>query len=35
MKHYGALNVLFDIFMTVVTGGLWLIWLFVKYVRTH
>ena len=35
MKHYGPLNILFDIFMTAITGGLWLIWLFVKYVRTH
>lgn len=34
-KNYGCGMILFDIFMTIITGGLWLIWLFVKYVRTH
>lgn len=34
-KRYGILNLLFDFFMTVITGGLWLIWVLVKYLRTH
>lgn len=34
-KHYGLLNMLFDLFMTIITGGLWLIWVLVKYLRTH
>lgn len=34
-KRYGFLNLLFDFFMTVITGGLWLIWVAVKYLRTH
>ena len=34
-KRYGFLNLLFDFFMTIITGGLWLIWVAVKYLRTH
>ena len=34
-SHYGCLNLVFDFFMTVITGGLWLIWVAVKYLRTH
>lgn len=34
-KNYGALNFLFDIIMTVVTGGLWLIWIFVREMRSR
>lgn len=34
-KQYRFLNLLFDFFMTVITGGLWLIWVLVKYLRTH
>ena len=32
-KHYGVLNFLFDIFMVIITGGLWLIWIFVREMR--
>ena len=35
MKNYGFLNALFDIFMTIITGGLWIIWIVIKYLRTH
>jgi hypothetical protein len=35
MKSYGCLSIIFDLFMTFITGGLWLVWLFIKYVRTH
>lgn len=33
VQRYGFLNFLFDVFMTVITGGLWLIWVFVREVR--
>ena len=31
--RYGIGNFLLDIFMTCVTGGLWLIWIFVREMR--
>ena len=34
-SSYGCLNLVFDFVMTVITGGLWLIWVLVKYLRTH
>lgn len=34
-KKYGFGHLLFDFFMTIITGGFWLIWVFVKYLRTH
>jgi hypothetical protein len=34
-KKYGCLMMLFDLFMIVITGGLWLIWVLVRYLRTH
>lgn len=33
--NYGCGAALFDIFMTVITGGLWLIWLVIKFLRTR
>lgn len=35
MKKYGFGSALFDIIMTFLTGGLWLIWIFIKFMRTH
>jgi hypothetical protein len=32
-RHYGLLNFVFDIFMVLITGGLWLIWIFVREMR--
>lgn len=32
-KPYGCLAFLGDIFMTAITGGLWLIWIFVREMR--
>jgi len=32
-SHYGCLGFLFDIVMCVFTGGLWLIWIFVREMR--
>ena len=34
-KKYTFWNFLFDVFMTSITGGLWLLWLFIKYLKTH
>ena len=34
-KHYGICNFLFDLIMCVVTGGLWLIWIFVREMRNR
>jgi hypothetical protein len=35
MKRYGFLHFLVDLFLIVITGGIWAIWLIIKYVRTH
>lgn len=32
-KPYGCLGFLFDCLMTIITGGLWLIWVFVREMR--
>jgi hypothetical protein len=34
-KRYGFWAFVFDILMTVVTGGLWLIWIFVREMRNR
>lgn len=31
--RYGLLNFLFDAILTILTGGLWLIWIFVREIR--
>jgi hypothetical protein len=33
VKPYGALSFLGDVFMFMITGGLWLIWIFVRESR--
>jgi hypothetical protein len=33
VKPYGALSFLGDVFMFTITGGLWLIWIFVRESR--
>lgn len=32
-RHYGIGNFLLDVFMSFITGGLWLIWIFVREMR--
>lgn len=32
-KRYGCLGFLGDIFMVTITGGLWLVWIFVREMR--
>lgn len=34
-RHYGFFNFLFDVFMTVLTCGFWLIWIFVRESRNR
>lgn len=34
-KHYGFGSFLGDCIMTVITGGLWLIWVFVREMRNR
>ncbi len=34
-KRYGLGSALFDIFMCFITGGFWLIWIFIKFLRTN
>ena len=34
-KRYGVGHMLFDLFMLLITGGLWLIWIIARYLRTH
>jgi len=35
MRRYGIGNFLLDCFMTCVTSGLWLIWIFIREMRRH
>jgi hypothetical protein len=35
MKKYGVGKLIFDVVMTVLTSGLWLIVLAIRYMRTH
>lgn len=34
-KPYTIFSFLFDLLMTVITGGLWLIWIFVREMRNR
>lgn len=34
-RHYGFFNFFVDCFMTVLTAGLWLIWVFVREMRNR
>ena len=33
MRRYGFFNFLVDVFMVSVTGGFWLIWIFIREMR--
>lgn len=32
-RHYGMGNFLLDVLLVAITGGLWLIWIFVREMR--
>lgn len=34
-KRYGILNFALDVILTLITGGLWLIWIFVREMRNR
>lgn len=34
-KKRGFLGLLFDVFMTLITSGFWLVWLLIKYLRNN
>jgi hypothetical protein len=34
-KHYGFINFIIDATLSVVTGGLWLIWIFIREMRNR
>lgn len=34
-KPYGPLSFLGDLFMTMITGGFWLIWIFIREMRNR
>lgn len=34
-KPYGWKSAAFDLFMIALTGGFWLIWVAVRFLRTH
>lgn len=34
-RKYGFFNFLVDLLLTVITGGLWLIWIFVREMRNR
>lgn len=35
MRKYGLFQFLLDIILTLLTGGLWLIWIFVREMRSR
>lgn len=34
-KGGGTMGILFDFIMTILTGGFWLIWVLIRFLRTH
>ncbi len=34
-RKIGCLSVIFDFVMTLLTGGLWLIWVLIRYLRSR
>jgi hypothetical protein len=34
-KRYGFFNFLFDVILTLITAGFWLIWVFVREMRNR
>ena len=33
-KHYGCLHLLLDFVLVILTGGLWLLWILIRYLRS-
>lgn len=34
-KHYGFFHLLFDFILVFLTGGLWLIWILIRFLRAN
>lgn len=34
-KRYGLMHFIFDLFMVVITGGLWLLWMVFRFLRSN
>lgn len=34
-KKRGTLGILWDVILTILTGGLWLIWIFIRFLRNN
>jgi hypothetical protein len=34
-KRYGFGHALFDFFMVIITGGLWLLWIIIRFLRSN
>lgn len=34
-KKYGFFHLCWDFFLVMITGGLWLIWIFIRYLRSN
>lgn len=34
-RPYGCMSFIFDIIMLVITGGLWLLWIFIREMRSR
>lgn len=35
MKKRGTLGLILDFALTIMTGGLWLLWILIRYLRNH
>lgn len=35
MKKRGTFGLIVDFVLTIMTGGLWLIWILIRYLRNH
>lgn len=35
MKKRSTLGLIFDVILTLATGGLWLIWIIIRYLRNN
>lgn len=35
MKNNGIFRLIIDFILTIATGGLWLVWLIIKYLRAN
>lgn len=34
-KHYSTMHLIWDLILVFLTGGLWLIWIIIRYLRNN